>query len=341
MGKSKKINKRKRNSGGSDDRPAKINNGGHDVSVSDSLHSANNVLFEDVIVHDNVFINESESTSTNRNSYNTIANMDASVGLVDSQTGESADHSTTTTSTSTSCTDILNYLKQMDKRIMAIDNRLSTLDTLEKQVTNFESDLKKLWTLVYDNNTVIHEKTNKLTDEVEGLNYSLSQAQDEISKLKRDKVNIEDNLLYVQSQSMRNNLMFANIPESTHEKPEDCERLVRQLLTHKLQLAQEIVDSISFERVHRTGEKATGENVKPRNIVAKFSSFKDRELVRRDKVKLKGTNIFIFEQFPKEIADRRRSLLPKLKQAFKDGKRAWLSYDTLYVDGRPVRSGNQ
>ena len=49
---------------------------------------------------------------------------------------------------------------------MAIDNRLSTLDSLEKQVTKFETDIKKLWTLVYDNNKDIKENASKLTDEV-------------------------------------------------------------------------------------------------------------------------------------------------------------------------------
>ena len=43
------------------------------------------------------------------------------------------------------------------------------------------------------------------------------------------------------------------------------------------------------------------------------------------------------EQFPKEVVDKRRRLLPKLKEARQQGKSAWLSYDTLYVDGRAVR----
>ena len=38
------------------------------------------------------------------------------------------------------------------------------------------------------------------------------------------------------------------------------------------------------------------------------------------------------------FSDRRRELLPKMHQAKRDGKTSWLSYDTLYIDGRPVRS---
>ena len=156
---------------------------------------------------------------------------------------------------------------------MAIDNHLSTLDSLEKQVTKFETDIKKLWTLVYDNNKDIQENASKLTDELKNLQICLSQANDKISKLKTDKGNIEDNLLYVQSQSMRNNLMFSNIQESAHEKPEDCEKLVRQFMVEKLKLAQDIVNNIGFERVHRTGDRARGaHSSRSRNIVAKFTS---------------------------------------------------------------------
>ena len=43
------------------------------------------------------------------------------------------------------------------------------------------------------------------------------------------------------------------------------------------------------------------------------------------------------EQFPREVADKRRRLVPKMEEARQQGKSAWLSYDALYVDGRVVR----
>ena len=73
----------------------------------------------------------------------------------------------------------------------------------------------------------------------------------------------------------------------------------------------------------------------PVKIVAKFCNAKDRELVRKQIAQLHGTKYYISEQFPREIAARRKNLLPKLKAAKKDGKKAWLSYDALYIDGHP------
>ena len=68
---------------------------------------------------------------------------------------------------------------------------------------------------------------------------------------------------------MRYNLVFTGIPE---ERDEDTEAVILDLIQRKYKPDYHI----SFERVHRIG-KANEFNERPRNIVAKFSYFKDRE----------------------------------------------------------------
>ena len=92
---------------------------------------------------------------------------------------------------------------------------------------------------------------------------------------------------------------------------------------------------MNFERVHRIGQRS---DRKCRTIVAKFASFEDREYVRKQWKTLQGTKFFVTEQFPQEIISKRRRLIPKLKEYKKEGKRAWISYDTLYVEGKPVKT---
>ncbi|KAH3897116.1 hypothetical protein DPMN_021301 [Dreissena polymorpha] len=71
-----------------------------------------------------------------------------------------------------------------------------------------------------------------------------------------------------------------------------------------------------FERVHRSpSHPVTG---KVRSVVAKFAFFKDREVVRRQWPELKGTPYNVFEQFPPEIQEKRRRLVPKMKEAKRD-----------------------
>lgn len=133
---------------------------------------------------------------------------------------------------------------------------------------------------------------------------------------------------------MQNNLIFTNKPESINENPEESERLLRTFLVEKYQIAQSIVNEIKFESVHRIGQTQPDG---PSDIVAEFSLSEDRETVRRSRFKLNQTGHFINEQYPEEICDRRRRLEPIMKAAIRDGKRAWITYDKLYINGRLVR----
>jgi hypothetical protein len=76
---------------------------------------------------------------------------------------------------------------------------------------------------------------------------------------------------------------------------------------------------------------------KIRQKIAKFNLFKEWELAIKAGSSLKNTRYFIHEQFPKEVSEKRRKLIPKMKEARSKGSRAWLSYDTLFIDGRPYR----
>ena len=117
--------------------------------------------------------------------------------------------------------------------------------------------------------------------------------------------------------------MFSGIHE---EEREDTEAVLQNFLQRKFKLGYEI----SFERVHRIG-KWNEFSEYPRSIVAKFTYYKDREFIRNSAPKkLRGTRIWVNEQFPPEIEERRKKLYPVMRQAKKDHKRTKLVRDTLY-----------
>ena len=84
-----------------------------------------------------------------------------------------------------------------------------------------------------------------------------------------------------------------------------------------MKFAQDIVENIKFDSVHRMGPTREGIN---RNIVAKFTFFKERGLVRRNSRFLKNTGLFVYEQFPKEVNDKRRKSIPRMKEEQKKRK---------------------
>ena len=108
-------------------------------------------------------------------------------------------------------------------------------------------------------------------------------------------------------------------------------------MCEKLNITQDIVDSIKMERIHRMGPppNATGNGNYNRRIVCKFNMFTDREATRKSGYKLKGTNYYVTEQFPPEVSAKRRVLARRMKEEKEKGNTAWLSYDTLY--GKVIR----
>lgn len=205
-------------------------------------------------------------------------------------------------------------------------------------MTNFEKELSKVWTKLEDSNNKTNERVERVEDRVGSVDMGCALLSSRIADLEKERDELRDDLTYMKSQSMRNNLIFTNIPEEANtdvESLENTESKLRDHLQSALKIAKETVEAIRFERVHRTpGHRIDG---KTRSIVAKFCFFQDRELVRRQWKELKGTDFRMFEQFPKEISDKRRKLVKKMKEERDAGKSAWIVYDTLYVNGKPIK----
>jgi hypothetical protein len=86
--------------------------------------------------------------------------------------------------------------------------------------------------------------------------------------LKNQKYELRNDWTYLQSQS--NNMVFSNISEAPTESAETTESVLSEFLVERneMKIAQDLVNQISFERVHRMHIKRKGQ---VRNIVAKFT----------------------------------------------------------------------
>ena len=232
--------------------------------------------------------------------------------------------------------DIMKCLGQINSKLDQVDNKLKTLDTLQKKVDSFETKLKSLRIHIDKGDKALGDRLEKVENMTDTSQFAVGEAHDKIARLEKEKGEMKEELNYLQSQSMRNNLIFSNIKEEINETVERTEAILRQFMVKDMKIAQDLVNEMKFDRVHRIGQnRADG---KSRQIVARFTMYKDREIVRKQRKHLKGTAYFMAEQFPKEISERRRKLLPKLKKAKEEGKDAWISYDTLYVNGVAVKS---
>ncbi len=157
-----------------------------------------------------------------------------------------------------------------------VDQKLNALEKLEQKVNKFEKSVNDLWIFVRDQTKTIDSKIIEAGSKVESIEFSLGQAQSEISFLRQSESKAKDDLLYLQSQSMRNNLIFGNIEEKENESHVQTEAALRTFFVDQLKIASDLAQSIKLERVHRMGPRYRS----PRKIVAKFTFFPDRELVR-------------------------------------------------------------
>lgn len=87
----------------------------------------------------------------------------------------------------------------------------------------------------------------------------------------------------------------------------------------QLKLPVEIFKNITFHWVHHIESKYT--NNRPWQIIEKFENFKQNERVKWQGRQLKGTDYGINDQYPWEILQRWKQLLPIQKQLMKEGKK--------------------
>jgi len=107
----------------------------------------------------------------------------------------------------------------------------------------------------------------------------------------------------------------------------------------KIQIPQNNVDAIRFERVHRIPTKTPRQRSQnhPRQVIARFSHYQGKEFVRSFYKNLKGTEIRISDDFPKEVEVIHKTLYPVLKHAKRERKKAFFNFDNFIIDGRVYR----
>jgi hypothetical protein len=121
------------------------------------------------------------------------------------------------------------------------------------------------------------EEKNKLLDirvtgveeKTECVDFNVAELSSKVIQYEKERDSLKDDVVYLTSQSMRNNLMFTNVDEVPQEDSKSTEDILRNHLENQLKIASDIVLNMSFERV-QIGERRRDH---PRNIFTKFVLF--------------------------------------------------------------------
>lgn len=107
---------------------------------------------------------------------------------------------------------------------------------------------------------------------------------------------------YIENQSLRNNIIIDGVDESPNEKWTETEEKFRSLLSEKMKIDHQHME---IERARRSGKPVSMGN-KPRPIAVKLLRHKDKLSILAKAKILKGSNIYINEDFSDTVRQKRR-----------------------------------
>ena len=167
--------------------------------------------------------------------------------------------------------------------------------------------------------------------------------------LQSENKTLHERLLKLEYHQRRNNIQMDGIMEESNESTKDCYNKVMAELTKLFQddvneegeivkSAKVKAEEIVINRIHRNGRPIPGQS---RPILFNLQWYGDKEYIMREKKKLRD-GIYVNEDFPPEIQERRRILRPILKKGIRGNYKGKisLSYDKLIVNGKAYTASN-
>ena len=156
----------------------------------------------------------------------------------------------------------------------------------------------------------IDEKLMPLTKEIADLKQENQTLKNKISNLENDKIN--------------NNLVIYELKED-EKSPSDLLVLIIKKIKTCLNIE---IEERDINNIYRIGKK-NNESNKTRPILMKLvNNWKKNEILRNKK---KFKDIYVSEEYTKEVLIKRRQLLPKLQEERSKGNFAILKQDRLVI----------
>ena len=208
---------------------------------------------------------------------------------------------------------------QMDT-ILACFNQV--VSNLSQKVDGIMCDVQDLKTSLNFISTDFEEKVKNISDNVTLVKKEISNTNllnhDDRTAVKYNREKLVD----LEDRSRRNNLRVDGMIESERENWEVTEEKVKSLFREQLNISEEI----EIDRAHRVGR---WDKNKPRTIVLRCHRYKQKVEIQRAAKKLKGTGVYINDDYSNETLQIRKELLKTARELKLQGKGAKVIKDRL------------
>lgn len=175
-------------------------------------------------------------------------------------------------------------------------------------------------------NEKFNEQTTILTTEIsknvmEALDEKLKILREENNNLKTRVTILEKKITFLEREKRRNNLILFGIEEKGKTEMELVDHIKEIIVEAGTRL-----DSEEITYIKRIGTKSD----KSRPVIISLTTTWKKHLILRNKRNL-PTNVYMKEDFSKEILEIRKKLQPKVEAEREKGNIAFIKYDKLIV----------
>lgn len=182
--------------------------------------------------------------------------------------------------------------------------------------------------------TKMEVRDTRIEEKLDGFQVEILNLKKENQELKQQNKKLLDKLEYqdsrieiLEKQERKKNIVIYGINETTDETDTNVKEKIAEVMK-KMEIPIDIKEDIV--EVTRLGMPMTN-RVRPIRVELKKNNTKE-EIMRKTK-KLKGSTIYVNEDFPKEIQIQRKALIQHLKEARANGDKAILKYNKLIING--------
>lgn len=155
-------------------------------------------------------------------------------------------------------------------------------------------------------NKNIDEKFKKLDEKTFKMEKKIQEQEDRINQLERTV--------------RRKNLIFFGLKE-TERSYDELVKIIIDLIVNKLKIPCEKLEIDTVRRLGRNG------SVRP--IVVTFSTTGKKIEILKNRAPLKETDIYVKEDFPKNVLEKRKELQKTVQEEKEKGNQVFIKYDKI------------
>ena len=206
----------------------------------------------------------------------------------------------------------------MDKQLELL---LEKMENMNKNMNVMKEDIKRQ----------IYSQTEKLTSDLAStIDKKLKPILEDNHMLKDQISTLKNKVRSLEKEARKNNIILHGIKE-TEKNNYDLQNLVLDTFNAVCKTAGlDAFDKWELSDAYRLGKM---QNDKQRPIIIKLTlAWRRLEILKNNKNF--PTDIYVTEDFPKDVLNTRKELKYKLKEELKKGNKAMIRYDQLIINGK-------